>query len=119
MIFPDKKEAVRFFMDVKSAMLTCPEAFQDVELNLSFADVMLKGLSGDWRDIDTLALIPSGLYEVNEHGHIRFTHTEEVVAPEFDMDYNEYLVKVTVNGKALYINGPHLAALMFNKDENA
>jgi hypothetical protein len=113
---PDKEEAIRFFTDVKRALSTDPYSFQDVELDLKFADYMLKTLSGEWKPIDTIERIPNYLYEINKEGLVRDEITQEVIEAEFDIDYNRYLVKVIVDEQVFYINGPRLAELMFKEE---
>lgn len=113
MNFPNKEEAVRFFTDVESAILTHPEAFQDDVTDLIFVSNMLKDLDGDWRPIDTLEGLPDDLYEINKEGLIRNAKTQELLEVFYDIDRNVHHVWLLFEDKEWYIIGPYLAERMF------
>lgn len=71
---------------------------------------------GDWIHIDLYRGL-STPWEVNREGLIRNRKTREVIDPEFDIDYNKYLVKVELNGEFWWLNGPGLAEIKFNNAE--
>lgn len=119
MIFEDKDEAVRFFMDVKSAAVSCPEVFQDVELDLKFVDAALKSLDGVWKTLDTVLPELDPAYEINNEGYVRNAKTGEVLTPEFNIDYNRELVTVGGKDREIFIDGMQLADVMFKQGEYA
>jgi hypothetical protein len=116
MLFPDNEEAVRFFTDVKAAVIANPEVFQDDVLVLMFVEGMLESLTGEWKLIDTIISVPDSMYEINEEGIVRNKETREVVEPEYDIDVNAYVVKVSsISGNRIFLDGPTLAGIMFDR----
>jgi hypothetical protein len=69
---------------------------------------------GDWKPIP---YIPPG-YEINREGVIRNIDTKQVVGPEYDIDYNCYVVKLYLNNQDYWVRGPRLAEDLFKKPES-
>lgn len=78
---------------------------EDLEEPDSFAE--------EWRPIDTIVGAES--FQVSNYGRIRYKFNDRIVLPEFNADYNKHLVALKVNGRDLHIDGPSLAAVMWEK----
>lgn len=65
----------------------------------------------EWRDIDSIPGLKS--FQVSDIGRIRYKHNDRVIEPSFDCLTNKHYVKLKVNGKDLWIDGPVLAASMW------
>lgn len=116
MEFPDKEEAVRFFTDVKAAIVSYPEAFQDDGLDLKFTNQMLDSLSGEWK---ILPRLPEPYYEINQDGHIRHKVTQEIIKPTFEVAWGKEVVKLRMDGETYYFDGPPIAEAMFGSEDTA
>lgn len=120
MILPNKEEAVRFFTDVKVAIDSCPEVFQEYEFDLKFINDMLKKLDGEWKPIDTINGLPGDLYEINKEGLVRDAKTLKVLEVFYDIDRNVHHVCIFFgDDKEWCIIGPRLADLMFETGGNS
>lgn len=117
MIFTDKKEAVRFFTDVKAAILIHPELFQDDVADLKFVNDILESIASDWRPIDTIEGLPADLYEINKEGLVRNAKTQELLEVFYDIDKNVHHVWLLFEDKEWCIMGPALAELMFESEK--
>lgn len=65
----------------------------------------------EWRNIDSILGLES--FQVSDIGRIRYKHNDRVIEPSFDCLTNKHYVKLKVNGKDLWIDGPVLAASMW------
>lgn len=65
----------------------------------------------EWRNIDSILGLES--FQVSDIGRIRYKHNDRVIEPSFDCLTNKHYVKLKINGKDLWIDGPVLAASMW------
>ena len=76
---------------------------EDLEEPDSFAE--------DWKDIDSIIGLES--FQVSNYGQIRYKFNDKIIEPSFDCGLDKHVVKLTINGKPIFIDGPALAAAMW------
>jgi hypothetical protein len=84
---------------------TWSKPVEDLEEPESFAE--------EWRPIDTIAGAES--FQVSNYGRIRYKFNDRIIEPTYVEECKRHLVKLVVNGRDLYIDGPSLAAVMWEK----
>jgi hypothetical protein len=84
---------------------TWPKKTEDLEEPESFAE--------EWKDIEAFPGLTS--FQVSNYGRIRYKFNDRIHEPVLDEKTGRMGVPVILNGKSIFIDGPALAAAMWDK----
>lgn len=65
----------------------------------------------EWRPIESIVGLEA--FDISNYGSVRYRPTGRIIEPSFDCGLDKHVVKLNVNGKNIWVDGPFLAAAMW------